>query len=612
MYTRDYIVSFPVVANGFYALSEIKKINDDGDTPKAVVNMITNHKKTTTSESNNSKIKSNLIKNKPNKYGKPTKNSKHVLAIDEPKTTSKNENPTSNPNKINQTNKIVDVNNDGKNKIPISHGEDRTRPNKNETQRINDIIKLHTMMGHIGNAALSTALDNGIIIGTYLISKDVRLYEKFGPCCHACEKGKATQDISYPSVEPLPSKIGETVHTDIIFIKINKKRNQPYLFSVDAYSAFVMIKKLKSKHAIDVLNGIKKIYASYWKCGYQINTWRTDNENVFSNLRSKLTELKCNLITIAPGRHEKRCERWIQTFKQRMRTFKANLEYQIPNFWNKYLVKEVIKLLNHTPNALSGHKSPMILFEGIRCDIQKINGYFGQLGIVKVPNINDDSTYRSEHCIYLRSTTRSTNVKVYSLTTKRIVVRRNFKPCDMTKDILESLRNITDISDSIEDIILLDDNGNSTFNEYTDSFPYVTGGQISKSYDATIETQLDQNINESIPIEISNDVDNSIVINNDDVPIRDPEIEISNDQINVECTNISNSEYPNNHINDEHKIPESDDEYEEKYDAIDWDKFAENQMMNNNHDNNDILNNNNQQNVSNANDDDEVLICFAS
>ena len=258
MYTRDYIVSFPVVANGFYALSEIKKINDDGDTPKAVVNMITNHKKTTTSESNNSKIKSNLIKNKPNKYGKPTKNSKHVLAIDEPKTTSKNENPTSNPNKINQTNKIVDVNNDGKNKIPISHGEDRTRPNKNETQRINDIIKLHTMMGHIGNAALSTALDNGIIIGTYLTSKDVRLYEKFGPYCHACEKGKATQDISYPSVEPLPSKIGETVHTDIIFIKINKKRNQPYLFSVDAYSAFVMIKKLKSKHAIDVLNGIKK------------------------------------------------------------------------------------------------------------------------------------------------------------------------------------------------------------------------------------------------------------------------------------------------------------------------------------------------------------------
>lgn len=298
-----------------------------------------------------------------------------------------------------------------------------------ETTRAKEAYEMCARMGHPGFRSLQASLDSGAYGPTHLTSQDVRngraLYGKCLPCLEAkMKRNDATASQTQPA-----NKVGETIFMDII--PYPGCKTQPAIggfmgavFAVDEKSGYTMVCGIKSKS--EVLEAMQSIIAAFNSHQHVVKRVVTDDESSFTAHIKPLAKLGIQLSSTPAGLHNKRVERYIQTFKQRRSALLATLAYRLPEGKLEHeLAIATVRGMNTSCNAVSSKRTPYEVFTGMKPIVPR--HVFGQPGI----SYNPSSTgAHGQWCIYLglRDNIHHNNIRVYVPSTGTVCSRLKFEP----------------------------------------------------------------------------------------------------------------------------------------------------------------------------------------
>ncbi len=299
-----------------------------------------------------------------------------------------------------------------------------------EHTRATEAYALCGKLGHPGFKGLQKSLDEGAYPQTHLTSQDVRNAKTiFGPCL-ACLEGKMKKPKEISSKTPPATKIGERIYVDLI--PYDCKRVAAVggfvgsVFAVDEKSGYVIICGIKTKsEVLDALQTITTVFNSH---RHQVGQIVSDDESSFTAHIVALSKWGIKLTSTPAGQHNKRVERYIQTFKKRRESILASLAYRLPEGKLEHeLALATVRGMNSSCNTASGSRSPYELFTGKKAAIPK--HVFGQPGICYNPNPVKKGAH-GQWCIFLghRDNEHYHNMRVFVPTTGTVCSRMRFEP----------------------------------------------------------------------------------------------------------------------------------------------------------------------------------------
>jgi hypothetical protein len=248
--------------------------------------------------------------------------------------------------------------------------------------------------------------------------------------CPQCVEGKINAPPAVPSTSPPASKIGEKLFGD--FIYFDSAAIGGYIgavFLVDEKSSFVSISGIKAKNSHAVLAALVEVCHLYNSYGHKIEQIIFDDERIFTSMKSEMGK-RGVLVTSTPnGLHNKRAERYIQTFWKRFESTKASLSFELPPLLAFELGLFVVEGMNSVCNSVTGDSCPTLLFTGRRPIVPSYK--FGQTGIF-YSRRKDSPRQHGEWGIFLshRYGGRN-NLKAYFPFRRGLYSRRKFVPFDV-------------------------------------------------------------------------------------------------------------------------------------------------------------------------------------
>jgi hypothetical protein len=296
-----------------------------------------------------------------------------------------------------------------------------------ERKRATEAWVLHGTMGHMGRKALGDALENGLYAGCNLTRRDVdNAYKLFGGC-NACLEGKYQLPSEPPSeTEPCPS-VGHTLNVDLYIYRVTTLGGYNYVvIATDQKSGAILHAPIKKKTAECVLEGIMRIVGSLNKFQHKVHKIVFDSEAVFLAMEPRVAVKGISCGYTPAGLHNKPVERAMQTLKAKMRSMKADLDYELPKHLYGELMSAAVTAINSTPNTRSGpNATPFQLITLKRPRIKEFK--FGQVGMCESRRINEPDDV-AEWAMYLGT---SSNVeghfRVYISARGTVYSRRSFK-----------------------------------------------------------------------------------------------------------------------------------------------------------------------------------------
>ena len=213
---------------------------------------------------------------------------------------------------------------------------------KREVSQAVKARQLQRRLGFINKDTLLKMISNGTLLHCDISKKDVlRAEHIFGQDIGEI-KGKATSRKA-PEVRPDEKihkyniQVEEQVcHTDIMFV-----RSKPFLITVFTTTDYVMVTRIKSRGAKDILNALKKHVSEMEKQGFKVRLINTDGEsglvtdadNVF-----ELNRLGYNVDVVGAGEPVPVVERKIRTIKERARCLASTLPFELSSKLEDLLV----------------------------------------------------------------------------------------------------------------------------------------------------------------------------------------------------------------------------------------------------------------------------------
>ena len=242
-----------------------------------------------------------------------------------------------------------------------------------QIKRAKRIRYLHCVLGHPSNGVLKRALQFGAITGTKFTTKDIELTELIlGQCSH-CIRGKSTALSYKPSDSTPSSKPGEVVHVDIMALpelSIGGKRF--ILFTVDDFSGYISLVGLVNKDTKILCSAVDSLIATYSQYKIIIHKLVSDFESNLSSCKQYINLKGIQFGQTPPYQHAQKCERYVRTIKERMRTILSSLSYHLPAALYYELITAAVFYLNSLPNSLHPQSSPKEIIEGTKLDISNI------------------------------------------------------------------------------------------------------------------------------------------------------------------------------------------------------------------------------------------------
>jgi hypothetical protein len=113
---------------------------------------------------------------------------------------------------------------------------------------------------------------------------------------------------------------------------------------------------------------------------------RSDYENVFRSLKSRVNGLGVQLQHSAPGAHEKRAEIQIRYLRNRFEVLKASLPFTLPTTLYSSLLCDLASSLNILPNTNLPGQSPFTVVTGRKISYKDDTKFpFGAIVVVSSP-----------------------------------------------------------------------------------------------------------------------------------------------------------------------------------------------------------------------------------
>lgn len=191
---------------------------------------------------------------------------------------------------------------------------------KREVRRAEEARRLMTIIGRPSEQQMKRILDERQLKDCVIKGQDIiNARNIFGPDVGSL-KGKTTRRKE-PHVElmtrPIPEDILQrhrevTVCFDIMFVN-----GTPYLVSISRAIKFCTAEALENRRSETLLEGLRRIKATYARRGFLMNRAAGDNE--FANLEAGLSGMGVALNTVAADEHVPEIERHIRTLKERCR-----------------------------------------------------------------------------------------------------------------------------------------------------------------------------------------------------------------------------------------------------------------------------------------------------
>jgi len=252
--------------------------------------------------------------------------------------------------------------------------------------------QIHECLHHPSDSAMETFLDSPHTKNFPITGSDVKLCRNILGKCEDCVLGKA-KTITNPLkiIHEPPSRIGEKVVSDIFTIG-----KCQFIGFWDVFSNMGFIFNLPAKtHAVEKT---ERVMNEFNKVKYPLTNLVTDHDAVYTNIAKKLP---IHVRQRAPGTHESRAERHIQTIQQRVRATLASLPYALPDHLISSLVLDVQNNLNFMPTEL--HPTPPYSkFYGMPIVFNAhVQRRFGAMVMVNVPiNQLDNKNATANRALY--------------------------------------------------------------------------------------------------------------------------------------------------------------------------------------------------------------------
>lgn len=333
-------------------------------------------------------------------------------------------------------------------------------------------------------------VENGLINNCPVTVNDIKVAEDiFGPDIHAL-KGKTVRqapkrvETDYVEVPPdiLKLHCNVTLVGDIFFVQ-----GYPFFVTLSRNIKFNTITELKDMTTASMLAACDSVFNIYTRRGFVVTSMLMDMQ--FAPLRAALLKRGVTLNLASAKEHVGEIERFIRTLKERIRALRSRTPYKhIPHLLVNGLVTHAGKWLNvFPPKGGLPNISPRTLITGVKLDFNKHCrvdvGAYVQTHDEPDPS-NDTNTNRTTGAIALGSNDNlQGGYRFLSLTTGRVIDRRNFNILPITQDVINRVHELAkdeddftfadrnhNIIDNDDDSVLTGvENDDESDSDYTDS-----------------------------------------------------------------------------------------------------------------------------------------------
>lgn len=312
--------------------------------------------------------------------------------------------------------------------VPLPIGDRQGRHLSAEEQgRASEAWKLCTTLGHPGHDKIAKDLDNNCYRDTHLTSSDVRNAVNFYGPCPACMEAKMRPPPEPTSTSPPANNVGEAIHADIWQFKAKTLGGHTHgLIAVDEKTGYVFLIPMPTKHTTALMEACKEIINFFHSYGHTVKRLCTDSENNLLALKGFLAANSILYVSLPPGLHEKRIERYVQTIKRRRDAMLASLTYVLPPQLEAEIIIQAVALHNRTSNKASRPYTPLQLVTKERPIIPPY--YFGQIGMFYNNRSRNNPHSRADWGIYLGLNGHHKSLRAYFPASNAVYVRRKFQP----------------------------------------------------------------------------------------------------------------------------------------------------------------------------------------
>ena len=313
--------------------------------------------------------------------------------------------------------------------------------NREERQRAAEAEELHVCSCHPSDEALCASLDNGLVPGSRLTSRDVRNNRLLRGACPQCDQGKNRKYPMKPSNAPPAPSIGHTLCIDLdILPSESPNGNKQQLTCVDEKTGRVDIAGAKIKSTVDLFSVVWEIVSRYNMLGFVVHEVHVDIEKALVSLTKRLSAAGIKVIASPAEQHQQRVERYIQTVNNRTTAVLEGLDFVLPN---KYLLQarfntavEMNKMQNSrcspsTPYLLTEQKHPSSHIEvpllrfGATAMVRM--GVNKRVSIARGSKIPVKNTSKSELGVCLGSNPLYSGQYMFAIKNGAVVPRKRFK-----------------------------------------------------------------------------------------------------------------------------------------------------------------------------------------
>lgn len=271
-------------------------------------------------------------------------------------------------------------------------------------------------------------------------AQDVRMADAiFGADVNAM-KGNTRKMASVPAkvvLAPRVTQRQQSLSIDVVFIK-----DQVFLLGVLNPLNLTMGVHIPDRSSSSISTAVDSLLAAAKARDFDVQVIRTDGEGGVLRGKVSLERSGVKLDVAGPGQHVSIVERKIRHLKEKVRTY----EHSLPFVMNKHLLVMCalycIKCINYYPSATGpDDASPYEQFTGRKLDAKlDLRVGFGDYVQATVPNTDSTLKARTQGCIACLPTGNLTgSVKMFCLTTKRMVTRDQFRVVPMPTQVVALL-----------------------------------------------------------------------------------------------------------------------------------------------------------------------------
>lgn len=297
-------------------------------------------------------------------------------------------------------------------------------------------------MGHITSTAAIKVLNKGVQ-NCPITATAVRNNEAAHGPALAGLRGKTKKQASAVAgyeLSPRVTQVQQILHVDLIFI-----REQCFLLCVLTPLQLVWAARLRDRGVESVGAAIQKVIDMVGSRGFQVLEVRCDGEGAVGAMHVELNALGLVVHIAGPGQHVPVVERMSQTVKGRVRAHVTSLPFVMPSIVLEYCVYFCVWCVNLQPSSTSTDGvSPYEQFSGLKLDAKRdLRFSFGDYIQATTADTDNTMTARTTGCIGLLSSGNLTgSVKMWSLATRKVITRDQFRVIPMPDVVIEYLTGL--------------------------------------------------------------------------------------------------------------------------------------------------------------------------